>query len=150
MKIKFIKKDNYRKIIEYQSELTFNGIHKSYENCDSCTIKQNEMLMDKPIYLGFTVLELSKFLMYETYYDILQPYFGQDNLQCHYMGSVTKDTPIIIEENENIKISRIDEIANDEDWYVDDNVVTSWGYKEFVDCNNFGIWTSSGCEILKN
>ena len=35
--------------------------------------------MDKPIYLGFTVLELSKLLMYETYYDKLQPYFGQEN-----------------------------------------------------------------------
>ena len=63
LKIKFIKKDNYRKIIEYQSKLTFNGIHKSYENCDSYTIKQNEVLMDKPLYLGFTVLELSKLLM---------------------------------------------------------------------------------------
>ena len=32
--------------------------------------------MDKPIYLGFSVLELSKLHMYSTYYDILQPYFG--------------------------------------------------------------------------
>ena len=87
LKIKFIKKDNYRKIIEYQSKLTFNGIHKSYGNCDSYTIKQNEVLMDKPIYLGFTVLELSKLLMYETYYDKLQPYFGQENIQLHYMDT---------------------------------------------------------------
>ena len=71
LKIKFIKKDNYRNKIESQSKLNFNGIHKSYENCDSYTIKQNEVLMDKPIYLGFSVLELSKILMYETYYDVL-------------------------------------------------------------------------------
>ena len=63
LKIKFIKKDNYREIIKQQSKLTFNGIHKSYEFCDSYTFKQNEVLMDKPIYLGFTVLELSKLLM---------------------------------------------------------------------------------------
>ena len=87
LKIKFIKKDNYRKIIEYQSKLTFNGIHKSYENCDSYTIKQNEVLMDKPLYLGFSVLELSKLLMYETYYDKLQPYFGQEIIQLHYMDT---------------------------------------------------------------
>ena len=37
--------------------------------------------MDKPIFLGFAVLELSKLHMYETYYDILQPYFGEKNLQ---------------------------------------------------------------------
>ena len=87
LKIKFIKKDYYRKIIEYQSKLTFNGIHRSYENCDSYTIKQNEVLMDTPLYLGFSVLELSKLLMYETYFDILQPYFGQENIQLHYMDT---------------------------------------------------------------
>ena len=40
--------------------------------------------MDKPIYLGFAVIELSKLQLYETYYDILQPYFGQKNIQLHY------------------------------------------------------------------
>ena len=43
--------------------------------------------MDKPIYLGIFVLELSKLLMYETYYDKLQPYFGQENLHLHYMDT---------------------------------------------------------------
>ena len=60
--------------------MTFNGIHKSYENCDSYAFKQKEVLLEKPIYLGFSVLELSKFLMYETYYDKLQPYFGKENI----------------------------------------------------------------------
>ena len=83
LKIKFFKKDDYREIIKQQSKLTFNGIHKSYENCYSYTVRQNEVLMDKPIYLGFSVLELSKLLMYETYYDKLQPYFGQENIQLH-------------------------------------------------------------------
>ena len=49
LKIKFVKKDEYRKIIKQQSKLTFNGIHKSYENCDSYTFKRNEILMDKPV-----------------------------------------------------------------------------------------------------
>ena len=143
LKINFFKKDDYREIKKQQSKLTFNGIHKSYENCDSYTLKQNEVLMDKPIYLGFSVLELSKLLIYEIYYGILQPYFGQENLQYYYMDSVTKDTPII-KENDYIKILRIDEIADDEDWYVDNNVVTLWRYKEFIDCNNIQIWTSNG------
>ena len=75
LKIKLFKKDDYREIIKQQSKLTFNGCQKSYENCYSYTVRQNEILMDKPIYLGFTVLELSKLHMYETYYDVLQPYF---------------------------------------------------------------------------
>ena len=99
LKIKFIKKDNYREILKQQSKLTFNGVHKSYENCDSYTFKQNEVLMDKPIYLGFTVLELSKLHMYETYYDKLQPYFGQENIQLHYMDC---DSFIMSIETENI------------------------------------------------
>ena len=43
--------------------------------------------MDKRIYLGFSVLELSKLLMYEIYYDKVQPYFGLENLQLHYMDT---------------------------------------------------------------
>ena len=87
LKIKFIRKDKYREIIKQQSKMTFNGVHKSYENCDSYTFKQNEVLMDEPICLGLPVLELSKLLMYETYYDQLQPYFGQENIQLHYMDT---------------------------------------------------------------
>ena len=87
LKIKFVKKDDYREIVKQQSKFTFNGIHKSHENCYSYTVKQKEVPMDKPIYLGFTVLELSKLHMYETYYDKLQPYFGQENIQCHYFDT---------------------------------------------------------------
>ena len=57
--------------------MIFNGIHTSYENYDSYSITQNEVLIDKPIYLGFAILELSKLFLYETYYDKWQPYFGQ-------------------------------------------------------------------------
>ena len=53
--------------------MTFNGVHKSYENRDSYTFKQNEVLMDKPVFLGISVFELNKLLMYETYYDELPP-----------------------------------------------------------------------------
>ena len=43
--------------------------------------------MDKGIYLGLDVLELSKLHMYETYYDKLQPYFGQENNQLYYIDT---------------------------------------------------------------
>ena len=65
-KVEFIKEDDIDKIIKQQLKLPFNRIHKSYENYDSYTFKQNEVLMDKPIYLGFRVLEMSKLIMYET------------------------------------------------------------------------------------
>ena len=43
--------------------------------------------MNKPIYLGFAILELSKLHMYEIYYDKLQPHFGQENIQLHYINA---------------------------------------------------------------
>ena len=63
MKIEIIRKDVSDKTIKQQSKLTFNGNHKLYENYDSCTFKRNDFLMDKPVYLGFSVLELRKILM---------------------------------------------------------------------------------------
>ena len=110
LKIKFFKKDDHIEIIKHQSKLTFNGIHKSYENCDSYTLKQNEVLMDKPIYLGFTVLELSKLHMYKTYYDKLQPYFGEKNIQLHYMDC---DSFVLSIETEN----KINDLKNLEDLF---------------------------------
>ena len=65
--------------------MTFNGIQRSYENTIAMYFKKNEVVLDRPIDLGFSVLELSKLQLYETYYDILQPHFGQENLQLHYI-----------------------------------------------------------------
>ena len=80
-----INKDETDKILKQQSKLTFNGIPKSYENCDSYIFKQNEVLMDTLIYLGFAILKSTKLHMYETYYDKLQPVFGNENLQIGFM-----------------------------------------------------------------
>ena len=43
--------------------------------------------MDEPIYLGFAVLDLSRLHVYVSYYDKLQPEFGEENLQSHYMDT---------------------------------------------------------------
>ena len=102
-----VKKDDCREIMKQQYKLTFNGIHKSYENYDSYTFKQTEVLMIKPIYLGFSVLELSKFLMCGTYYDILQPNFGQENVHIHYVDTdafvLSRNTKDIIKDLKNLE-----------------------------------------------
>ena len=36
--------------MKQKSKLTFNGIHKLYENCDSYVFKQNDVFSDQPIY----------------------------------------------------------------------------------------------------
>ena len=106
--LELIKKGDIKKIIKQQSKLTFNGIQKSYENYYSFTFKKNEVVMDKAIYVGFTILELSKLHMYETYYDTLQPYFDQENLQLHYIDT---DGMILSMKTENI----INDLKNFED-----------------------------------
>ena len=106
IKVEFIKKADTDKIIKQQSKLTFNGIRESYVNYDSYTFKQKEVLVDKPIYLGFSVLELSKLSMYETYNDKLQPYFKQEKIQLHYMDTdsfvLSVNAKDIIEDLKNI------------------------------------------------
>ena len=57
---KKVEKNTFKR----QSKLTFIGIQNSYENCYSYTFKQNELLMDKPIYVGNAILEISKLHMY--------------------------------------------------------------------------------------
>ena len=99
LNLELIKKGDIKKIIKQQSKLTFNGIRKSYENYDSFTFNKNEIVMDKAMYVGFAILELSKLHTYETYYDTLQPYFGQENLQLHYLDT---DGMILSMKTENI------------------------------------------------
>ena len=44
-----------------------------------------EMKMSKPIYLGLLILDISKILMYEFWYDYIKPKYGNDVKLC-YMG----------------------------------------------------------------
>ena len=86
IRIEFVKIQMKSKSLRYQSRLDFDEIHKSYQDYETYTIKKNVLRMEKPIYLGFVILELSKLLMYETY-DKLQKYFEQDGIQLHYQDT---------------------------------------------------------------
>ena len=86
IRIEIVKNTDEKTILRYQSRLDFDGIHKSYKDYDSYTFKKNVIKMEKPIYLGFVILELSKLLRYETYYK-LQKYFGQDGIQLLYQDT---------------------------------------------------------------
>ena len=67
---------------------------------------------------------------------------------CYFMNSVTKDSPIILKENDNNKNLRIDEIVEEEGWYVDKNFVTAWVFKESDECNGIQIWPSNGWQNI--
>ena len=107
IKVEFIKNDDTNKIIKQQSKLTLIGIHKSYENYNSYSFTQKEVLMDRTFYLCFSVLEVSNLLTYETYYGKLPPNFKQGNIQLHYMDTdsfvLSVNTKDIIKDLKNLE-----------------------------------------------
>ena len=109
-KIRTYEKGQFNRFIKQQSKLSFNGIHKAFEEHESYLFKQHKFLFDKPIYLGFSVLELSKLLLYENNYDNLKPYFGQESLQLKYMLC---DSFVLSIRTENI----IDDLGNPKDLF---------------------------------
>ena len=63
--LEFIDHSQIDQIIKRQSKLSFKGIMDHYSKFSVYKFDKEKTVFDKPIYLGFFVLELSKLLMYE-------------------------------------------------------------------------------------
>ena len=70
-----------------QSKLSFDDKIAEYEKFILYSFKEESNKFTKPIYVGFSLLELSKLLMYEWYYDKMQQHFGEDNLELHCLDT---------------------------------------------------------------
>ena len=57
------------------------------DNLVSVIRSYKEVELDKPIYVGLTVLDLSKLLMYEFHYDKMVKWFGRKNVSLMYMDT---------------------------------------------------------------
>ena len=84
--LEIIPHTNIDQIIKRQSKLSFKGIVNHYSEFSVYKYDKEKTVFDKPIYLGFSVLELSKLLMYEFYYHKLQPYYSS-SVKLHYMDT---------------------------------------------------------------
>ena len=82
-----IEKSDTHRILNRQSKLSFDDKIAEYEIFTLNSFNKESIKFTKPIYVGFSVLELSKHLKYEWYYDKMQPYFGEDNLELHYLDT---------------------------------------------------------------
>jgi hypothetical protein len=132
---------------KYHSKPNFSDENIFDENLTAMLFRITSMKFNKPIYIGATVLELSKLLMYEFYYKTLQPYFGEKNIEIIYGDSVTSDTPIILKYMDNIIIKRISEIITDQEYYYQ----PYRGEKEIIQLQiPFEVWTANGWKILHN
>lgn len=78
---------NGTRIRHLQSNPRFSGSRMFDWNLAAVKMKRTKILFNKPIYVGATVLEISKLLMYEFYYNVLQPHFGEKHIEIMYFDT---------------------------------------------------------------
>ena len=87
------------------SEPNYHTINLISEDLSIIEMKKTKVKMNKPIYLGLSILEISKILMYEFWYDYMKPKYGNDVKLCY----MDRDNFIM-----NIKTNDFyEDIAND-------------------------------------
>ena len=105
--IKLVSTEKKRKIV---SEPDYHTTKRFSENLLAVEMKQTKVKMNKPIYLGMSILDISKTLMYEFWYDYLKPKYGDKAKLCY----TDTDSFIIHIITENF----FEDISNDvESWY---------------------------------
>ena len=65
------------------SEPNYHTINLISEDLSIIEIKKTKVKMNKPIYLGLSILEISKTLMYEFWYDYMKPKYTNDLKLCY-------------------------------------------------------------------
>ena len=72
--IKLVTTDKNR--TKLVSEPNYHTINYISEDLSIIEMKRTKVKMNKPIYLGLSILEISKILMYEFWYDYMKPKYG--------------------------------------------------------------------------
>ena len=71
------------------AELNYYTTRFFAEHLLAIEIKKTEILMNKPVYLGLSVLELSKILMHEFWYDYVKLRYGKKAKLCYMDTNVS-------------------------------------------------------------
>ena len=82
--IKLVTTDKRRN--KLVSEPNYYTIKCFSESLVAIEMKKTKIKINKPIYLGLSILESSKILMYEFWYDYIKPKYG-DNVKLCYMDT---------------------------------------------------------------
>ena len=78
--IKLVTTDEKRS--KLVSEPNYRTINCISENLSIIEMKRTKVKINKPIYLGLSILESSKILMYEFWYDYMKPNYGDNVKLC--------------------------------------------------------------------
>ena len=82
--IKLVTTDKKRS--KLVSEPNYHTMNYISENLSIIEMRRTKVKMKKPIYLGLSILEISKLLMYEFWYDYMKRKYG-DNVKLCYMDT---------------------------------------------------------------
>ena len=82
--IKLVTTDKRRN--QLVSERSYHTTKCRSEDLLAIEMKKTKVKMNKPVYLGFSILEISKTLMYEFWYDYIKPKY-QNNAKLCYMDT---------------------------------------------------------------
>ena len=82
--IKLVTTDKKRS--KLVSEPNYHAMNYISEDLSIIEMKRTKVKMNKPIYLGLPILEISKLLMYEFWYNYMKPKYG-DNVKLCYMDT---------------------------------------------------------------
>ena len=77
------------KLVKYSSKVTFRKTTIITEDLVLALLRKGRIILDKPIYIGQAVLDLSKFIMYDLYYHKLKRYEAQFGCTIEIMGGDT-------------------------------------------------------------
>ena len=73
----------YEKFNKYASEPHLMNVKCFSENLLAVEMRKTEVFMNKPVYLGQAILDISKTLRYEFYYDYLQIKYSDKVKLCY-------------------------------------------------------------------
>ena len=79
--IKLVTTDKKRS--KFTSEPNYHTINLISENLSIIGMKKTKVKMNKPVYLGLSILEISKILMYEFWYDYMKPKYNSNVKLCY-------------------------------------------------------------------
>ena len=79
--IKLVTTDKKRS--KFISEPNYHTINLISENLSIIGMKKTKVKMNKPVYLGLSILEISKILMYEFWYDYMKPKYNSNVKLCY-------------------------------------------------------------------
>ena len=79
--IKLVATDKKRK--KLVSEPNYHTMNYISKDLSIIEMNKTRVKMNKPIYLGLSILDISKILMHEFWYDYMKPKYGNDVKLCY-------------------------------------------------------------------